>query len=101
MAQATINTGAWTQAIKYWCYSINSALAANWPPAEPRWEWLLDCLGKFQSCDPAKDIAQIPENRNAIVQTLAAVREKSTTEPYRTLTAKLTKLLSPSPTQAT
>ncbi len=100
MAEATLKTDARTLALKYWCFAINSALQADWPPTERKWKWLLNCLGEFQEYGSTKDIAKMPEIRDPIIETISYLRQMPETEPYTILLAKLENLLSPKKSQS-
>lgn len=97
MAEAIHQTTgeAWPLAMKYWCFSINGALDACWEPSHVDWPRVVNCLGKFTSSEPAKDLAQAPELRKYIEQGIGRLEKMPKTKPYSTLLAKLERLLEP------
>lgn len=97
MAQTAIEThgAAWQHAWRYWFYAIDGALEAAWPPDEPRWEWLVECLGKFQTAGGAKDIVRMPHTQESLFNTISSLRRRPRVYPYSTLISKLQSLLIP------
>ena len=53
------------------------------------WEWLLKCLGKYEKASTIVELVGLSENREAIMGTLARLKQMGAREPYTTLAGKL------------
>ncbi len=92
MAEAMHKTtgGAWPKAIKYWCYAINSFVAAKYLPSGLHWELITNCLGEYPNTSPAQDIvATVKEVQIAVQETIRLLRSLPQVEPYTILLKKL------------
>ena len=64
-AKLALDTSGWSHCVRYWCYSIDSALLANWPREEEWWEWLIELGENFRDAEYAKESAKEVVHRRA------------------------------------